>query len=322
MSGHAKNAYRLGGMTASNPLSAEALAANRAGELSSDQRESFDALSRNQRRNLLSIAAFLIAGALIVWYLASPTKLTVLRRELIAGGFVVIAAFLVVRSVTGSDALTRDLRESRVESAEGAIGKHRMSNGRAPSTYFLDVGDATFRVASATYHAAPDMGWVRVFYLPLSRKVVNLEQVPNASPAPEMTPPGVLHSLAAALLPGGSRREMNEARAGFAKLRDTLQAGFDGPSQAPPAEARDPRPLSTAVLGTWTNGFIHVTFSEDGRLTVKMFGNEKTGRWSVDSEGRLSADVMGHGQSADAWIAGDQLTISAQGKHLTFKREH
>jgi hypothetical protein len=154
--------------------------------------------------------------------------------------------------------------------------------------------------------------------------VVNLEPIPNASPAPDMTQQGVLKSVAAALLPGGSRREINEARAGFAKLRDTLQAGFDGPAQAPPAEARDPRPLATAVVGTWTNGFIHVTFSDDGRLTVKMFGNEKSGRWSVDSQGRLSADVMGHGpsgQSADAWIAGDQLTVSAQGKHLTFRRE-
>jgi hypothetical protein len=308
-------------MTASNPFFAEALAANRAGELSTQQRENFEALSRYQRRNLLSMAAVFLALAAIIWFLASPTKITVVRRELYAGGALAIAAFLVMRSVSGSDALTRDLQESRVESVEGAIGKHRMSNGRAQSTYLLDVGDARFRVGSATYQAAPDAGWVRVFYLPLSRKVVNLEQVANASPAPEVTPPAILKSLASAFIPVGSRREMNEARAGFAKLGETLQAGFDGPAQAPPAEARDPRPLDKAVVGSWTNGFIHVTFSEDGRLTLKMFGNEKTGRWSVDAQGRLSADVMGQGQSAEAWVAGDQLTVTAQGKHLTFKRE-
>ena len=103
---------------------------NRAGELTEAQRRGLGALSGYGRRNELTIAAFLLAGASIVWFLASPTA-PLLKRELIAGGAAVLAAFFVVRSITGGDALTRDLRESRVESVAMCPPANRLA--RDPS---------------------------------------------------------------------------------------------------------------------------------------------------------------------------------------------
>lgn len=304
-------------MTVIAPFHEDALGMNRAGELTDTQRRNLGGVSRYRRRNELTIAAFLTAGAAIVWFLASPSA-PLLKRELIAGGAVVLAAFFVVRSITGGDALTRDLRESHVQFVEGAIGKRRVSNGRARSTYFVDVGDRRFKVGTTAYQAAPDAGWVRLYYLPLSKAVVNLELLPNASPAPEMTPTGLLHAAEVSF--SGNRREANEARAGLAKMGDTLKVPFEGSAQPPPRDARDPRPLAEAILGTWTSPLVRVTFSADGLATVRMFGGDRNARWSVDTDGKLRASLMGQEQAVDAWVAGDALTVVADGRTITLTR--
>jgi hypothetical protein len=43
-------------------------------------------------------------------------------------------------------------------------------------------------------------------------------------------------------------------------------------------------------------------------------------RWSVDASGRLQAEGFGQAGTADAWLAGDQLTVSMDGRGLTFTR--
>jgi hypothetical protein len=307
-------------VTRFNPFPPEALEANRRGELSEAQRRGFGALSGSQRRSALSSAAFLFAGALVVVFFASPTA-SPLLRTLVPLLCLAIAAFLVVRSLTGGDALTRDLSESQVQSVEGAIGKRRGGGGgRTVTVYFLDVGDTSFKVTTGPYQAAPEAGIVRLYFLPRSRKVVNLERLPNAAPPGEISPRG-LESLGEALR-SPSRRERNEAHAGIASVGDVLKASF-APAQAaaPPAQARDPRPLGKAIVGTWSNVLMKVTFSADGRVTTHMMGRERTGHWSVDATGRLRADITGREETADAWVAGDQLTITAEAGGLTFTRD-
>lgn len=302
------------------------LDANRVGDLSDTQRRNLETLSKYRRRNELSIAALLVAVALMVTYFTSST-LSAVRREVFAGSALVVAAFLLVRSITGTDALTRDLQESRVESVEGAIGK-RLISGRRSSTYFVDVGNRSFRVGRARYDAAPQAGWVRAYYLPLSRTIVNLEERENASPPPDLTPQGVVEALGAMLLPG-NRREANEARASIAHLAETLKTSLDRSPTPPAPEKRDPRPLADAIVGTWSNPILHVTFAADGLATMRIFGREKTARWSVDSEGRLHAQISGPewsagqraDQSAEAWIADGRLTIVLDGRAMTFTRE-
>jgi len=133
-----------------------------------------------------------------------------------------------------------------------------------------------------------------------------------------MTRDGLMHALGATL--SGDRREANEARAGIASVGEAMKAAFDGSPVPPSPESRDPRPLDQAILGTWTNPLIQVTFSENGLATVHMFGGDKNGRWSVDADGKLRAGLMGHEQSVDAWVAGETLTIVAEARAIKFTR--
>ncbi|HTJ23876.1 MAG TPA: hypothetical protein VL383_15840 [Gemmatimonadaceae bacterium] len=305
----------------------EALDANRRGELTDAQLRGFRGLSRYRHKSAFGSAALLVAGAVLIGGFASPSASPTLRL-LIPLVCLVIAAFLVVRAITGADALTHDLRRREVQFVEGAIGKSRVGGGRAPDVLYLDVDDKRFNVSPATYDAAPDAGYVRLYFLPRSRKIVNLEVLPNpafengVTPqdiARAATPQGMMQSFGAAIH-SHSRRETNEARANLASVGDALQSMFAQP--APPAPgARDPRPLDEAIVGTWSNGLVTVAFLADGSVTADMLGRRERGRWSVDASGRLRAGVMGQEQAAEAWIAGDRLTISADGQGLTFARQ-
>jgi hypothetical protein len=297
----------------------DALEANRSGELSDDQLRTFLAISRYARKNELSAAGFFIAGALLIGFSTSPTA-SVFLRVLFTCICLATATFLVVRSVTGSDPLARDLRSVHVQSVEGAIGKRRRSSGKTWSTYFLDVGDSAFKVARATYTEAPDARLVRLYFLPLSRKLVNLERLPNPALPHDVSVTGLATSFGAALL-SGSRRRRNEVRAEFESVGDVLKASAGPAPVAPPPDGRDPRPLAEAVVGTWTNGLMKVTFSTDGTVTTNMLGVKRDGHWSVDGAGRLQSDITGTPGAADGWVVGNQLTIAVTGEGLTFTRE-
>jgi hypothetical protein len=303
-------------MTPANPFPADALDANRSGGLTDAQRRNLGALAGYNRRNAFTTAAFLVAGAMIVLFLARADA-PVLVRFGTAGGALAIAAFLVLRSVTGADALTRDLEDTRVHSTEGAIGKRRVSGGRTRSSYYLDVGDQAFRIGRDTYEWLPEAGRVRLYFLPHSRKVVNIDVLPNPAATTDLK--DIATKLGTAVF--ASRLEANEARAEIAGVADAFNATFNRSPQPPPADTRDPRPLAEAIVGTWTNGVIRATFSADGTLVVRMLVSERKGRWSVDGAGRLRADITGAEQSADAWIAGDRLTIALEGAGLTLTRE-
>ena len=305
-------------VTTVNPFPLEALEANRRGELSAQQLLSLQAQSKNRRRSELSNAGFFIAGALVIGFFASPSA-PVVTRAVITFVCLAIATFLVVRSITGSDPLTRDLRKVQVHSVEGAIGKRRRSGSRARSTYFLDVGDNTFQVARTTYAEAPDAGFARLYFLPLSRRVVNLERLANPPLPRDISVTGLAATFGAALL-SGSRDRRNEARAELESVGDTFKASVVPTPTAPPAEGRDPRPLAEALIGTWTNGLMKVTFAADGMVTMDTLAVKRNGHWSVDGAGRLRADITGKAETADAWVVGNQLTIAVAGEGLTFTR--
>ena len=304
----------------------DALEANRHGELTDAQRRGLGNLARSNRKSQLQFAGIALVIAVLVGGFASSTA-PIMTRAHITIIALAVAAVLVVRSVTGADALTRDLRNVQVQSVEGAIGKRRIGNGRARSTYFLDVGDQHFSVARDTHDFAPDAGYVRLYYLPLSRKLVNLERLAdpryqNASPqdlARDIKSPDMLHTLGAAVH-SHTLREQNEARATVAAMGEAMQAAF-GPHPPPPPSARDPRPLGQAIIGTWTNGLMTIRFSPDGRVTADVMGRAQEGHWSVDASGRLLADVMGRQQAGEAWVSGNQLTISADGQGFTLTRQ-
>src|SRR5690348_11198479 len=168
-------------------FNADALETNRSGGLSDKQLRGFRALSWSNRRSALGSAGLFLIGAAGFAFLASPAA-PVLARTGFTAACLVFAAFFALRAIAGNDALTGDLRNVQVLSAEGAIGKQRYSGGRTRGTYWLYVGDQRFKVSGGTYQAAPDAGLVRLYYLARSRKIVNLERLPNAPLHSNLTP--------------------------------------------------------------------------------------------------------------------------------------
>lgn len=307
--------------TGTDPFLQDALDANRAGELTTPQRDRLRPIARNTRQSMLGAAVvFAVATAMMLF--DRDFSLPAVFRVALAGACVVLAVFFLLRAAVGADALTRDLRHRKVQSADGAIGKRtRSSSGRRGwRTYWLEVGDGVYRVSPGGYKAAPDAGMVRVYFLPRSRRVVNLERLPDAPLSPGLTPQNALRSLGSAVLTG-RRREVNEIRAQMAPIADAVKAASDASATPPPPSARDSRPLAEAIVGTWTNALMTVAFDRNGTVTATLFGGmERHGQWSVDGAGRLIADVTGQREAAEAWIVGNELTIATDGGVLQFTR--
>jgi hypothetical protein len=254
-----------------SPFPSEALDANRRGELTETQRDEFARLLRLRNRRATIIAAVLCAVAILFGFPARAA-LSPIWRIAIVGVALGIAVSLILRVVSGGDkALSQDLRRGRVESVTGAISKELELAPDADSTqlYFLKVGDQRFSVTSIVSDAAPPSGHVRLYYLPESRKVVNLEP------------------LAEAAMPTGTAQ----------------------------------RPLQEAIVGSWRNNFAHATFTEDGRVTASVMGRHSAGQWSVDTQGRLHAEIAGRAEIAQASVSGNELRIALTGRVVTLTRE-
>lgn len=188
--------------------------------------------------------------------------------------------------------------------------------------HYFDVAGRRIEVGRAAYDAAPDAGFVRVYYLPRRKLLVNMERLPDQPLPPGFTgsPREVVQTLAAAMH-SHDEAATAEARAHLAAMAEAMQSHMAGSATPPPASARDPRPLAEAIVGTWSGGPISLTFAADGTVTSTLPGRgQRSGRWSVDPSGKLESDVLGHTEAADAWVAGDQLTISSQGMGLSFQR--
>ncbi len=303
------------------PFPTDALEANRSGHLTTEQRDRLRPLARYARQSAFIVAVVLaVASAMMVS--DRQLSLPVVLRVPLAGVSLVLAAFFLLRAIVGGDALTRDLRHMKVQTAEGPIGKRRGgSTGRSGRrAYLFDVGDGTYRAASRrSFDAAPDAGIVRVYFLPRSRRVVNLERLPDVAFAPGTTAKEMVASLGAAVR-SHDRREANEIRAKMAPMADAVAAARDVP--ATPLGDRDPRPLEQAIMGTWRSPILTVTFNADGSVSATMLGGmQRRGRWSVNRAGRLVSDVTGHEGAAEAWVVGDELTIAAEGQALKFTRD-
>jgi hypothetical protein len=79
--------------------------------------------------------------------------------------------------------------------------------------------------------------------------------------------------------------------------------------------------LSQAILGTWQNGFMAMSFMPDGTMVATLpGGRQQSGRWSIASDGRLHSSTAGHDRGAEAWVAGDMLTIAGDGQGMAYKR--
>ncbi len=309
-------------MAAANPFPQDALETNRAGKLVESQYAWLRALARNSRSGSMSLAAAAAVLGFILLFLANKGGAT----RLLAGvALLIVAGFLLVRGLTGADPLDADLRSGYVESVEGAIAKHAVTTharSSSTTTHYIDVEGKRMQAFRDQYEAAPIAGYVRVYYLPHSMRVVNLERLPD-----KPLPPGALDSPQQAVKAAlGGMLTLDpiaraEAAAQLASIGDAVKAKVEG-AQVPASGPHDPRPLGEAILGTWSNSLLTVSFRPDGTATVVLPGNhERTGKWLVDAGGRLVSDATGHQDAADAYVTADQLTITADGTSLTFTRQ-
>lgn len=308
------------------PLHADALEANRAGRLTDAQRADWKSFDRGWRKNEL-IAAVICAVLGVLLLVAAGKGSDLVPRLLLGIAFLVGAGAFVIRGVLNLDPLAADLRAGRVENVEGAVAKTRSyAGGRTVNElYHVDVEGKRFVVHQKTYEAVPDAGIIRLFYLPRSRKVVNVEQLPDRPVAPgaleALTSPMSALRMTASAFAAPNTKQRAEMMANVAALGHALQAEM-GPTDAtpPPPDQRDQRPLAEAILGTWRMGPMTVTFSADGTATMDAAGMARKGPWSVGGDGRLHSAALGPDGAADAWITGDTLTVSTDGRSMAFHR--
>jgi hypothetical protein len=311
-------------MAGTTPFPQDALESNRQGRLTDSQKQWVRAMSRDSRKSGLSIAAMCAALGLVIWFAPGPPQYAV-TKPLIGLALLAVALFFLLRSLSGGDAVTQDLRSGSVESVEGAITKVLIRGTRsAASTHYFDVEGKRLHVTPSQYDWAPDAAIVRVFYLPHSHRAVNFERLadrPLPAGATESPQEAIKQVLGA--FGGHDETSRAEARAQLAAMADQLMPKVEGSAVIPPpAGLRDPRPLSESILGTWSNGLVTFSFAADGTASATLpGGRERSGHWSAGADGKLTADVMGHRDAADAWVAGDQLTISDRGEAMTFTRK-
>jgi hypothetical protein len=104
------------------PFPAAALAENRSGHLTGDQAIRFQRMvsGRRQRTRGLAVPVGAIGALLLI--LSGPAA-TAAKRHLAGLGFVAAAA--VILAAPAFDPLAADVREGRVETVQGAVGKRR-----------------------------------------------------------------------------------------------------------------------------------------------------------------------------------------------------
>ena len=305
-------------MTQTLPLNPAELETNQAGRLTDSQRQSYRTLARSFRKNEFVGALFCAAIAAILLTATGPAP-SAQYRPLASAAFLLAAVFFVARATVLGDSVSQDVRSGKVEMVEGAVGKRRVSsNGSISSFYYLTVAGKSFSVGIATYEATPEAGIVRLYYLPRSHKVVNLERMPDR-PVPDgaLSSPAQLIGTLASAMRSHDSVQANEARAELEAVKDKFAAMATPPS----ADQRDPRPLQQAILGTWQMGPMSMTFMPDGTMVATIpNGVRRQGRWSIGADGKLHADATGTDQAAEAWVSGDMLTLSDGQAGMSYHR--
>jgi hypothetical protein len=302
-----------------SPFSKSALPTNQSGRLSDEQSRRWTQIAKGRRRSVRGVALpFAAMGAFLL--LASGPTATAAARTNGGMAFLGIAAILVVAA--SLEPVNADVREGRVESVEGALAKRSGYQSRAKQrSYYFYVGGRRLQALSRlSYDAAPEAGYVRVYFLPRSRRVVNLEQL--ADP-PIPTGAGAAQEIVqdyARALGSLDRTKIAEASARVMALKHVVEgppprATADGSQGSLHLNADD-------LCGTWTNPMMTVVFSKNGiaTLTTAIGGIRREGRWSVDANGRLVADATGALEPIDASLNGRQLTVTIEGQQVTFTR--
>ncbi len=304
-----------------SPFSQSALPANQSGRLSDEQSQRWARIAKGRRQAVRGVALPFAAIGAFLLFANGPSAKAAARLN---GGriFLGIAAILVVAA--NLEPVNADVREGRVESVEGAISKSYSSTTKVPGSrlYLLHVGGRRLQALSRlSYDAAPDAGFVRVYYFPRSQRVVNLEQLADPPiPSGAGAAQEVVQDFARAVLTR-DRTTIAEASARVAALKHVIE-GPPPRASADGSERSSSRLRADDLYGTWTNPVLTVTFMKNGIATITMAfgGTRRDGHWSIDVNGRLLTDASGKLEPLDATLNGNQLTIVIEGQRMAFTR--
>jgi hypothetical protein len=306
-----------------DPFPAAALETNRGGRLSDAQRGRLKGLARAGRKDEFLLAVICAVAAVVLLAAVRPASNPWLGP--LAGVALILVALVLFRVAINGDALTKDMRTGQVQVVEGAIGKRTydtQGQDRRLTHYYLEVAGQSFNVDETAYLAAPDAGYVRLYVLPRSHVIVNLERMPDRPlPAGALNSPAEAIRTAITAVLSGDPVQSAEARAEMETMKNAMATERATVAIPPPADRRDPRPLAEAILGTWQTGPFSITFLPDGTTVIELPGGRKQqGRWTIGSDGRLHDNTNGRDRANDAWVAGDVLTIAENGQGMAYHR--
>jgi hypothetical protein len=303
---------------ASSLLHPEALESNRQGRLTDAQRKQWSNMAGVWTGDLRMFALFF--GIVGVVLLIAPGQVALPGPLRIVAGVVclAVAGYIVFLAVGGSG-LTRDVRDGRVLSVEGPVTTDRVQTPDGPGMthYYLLVSDGRYECSPQAIDLVGVGGVFRVYFLPRSHRVVNLERLADVP-----IPAGVLDDPAAMLkeLPSALGIHGHERQAETLARVAAIQHAMTTTATPPPADQLDQRPLTEAIIGSWRGLMGSVTFGADGSASATLGGTQMAGRWSIGDDGKLHLDGMGQEMVAGAWVAGDTLTLELDGSAMPFQR--
>jgi hypothetical protein len=219
----------------------------------------------------------------------------------------------------------RDLAEGRVESVEGPCRKRWFQNNdliARPHYRFVietrETGKQEYVCWRDMYEWAPQAGTMRLYYLPRSKLVVNVENLSTGEATPEAFQQASEDYQAAN--EAGDKAAKAEALAEIGGVAQAFERAV--PEDAASLDMRsDTGSLAEAIVGSWKSPFGDLTFGKDGIVSARMGnGSNFEGKWSVDAAGHLHADIMGTAMDAEAALQGDQLTLRMDGQALILQR--
>jgi hypothetical protein len=166
-------------LTSANGFLPDALEANRAGRLSERQVRTLGRAEKAVHWQAPMISIGLIAAAPAFWFYGY------LQSALVCGG-IGIATFVKLLRQPALSRMDRDLADGRVLVIEGEIHKVYARKFSAASLlmgserpysegYNYAIGSEQFPVSEKAYHALVDGVACRLYYLPRSKRVVNIE---------------------------------------------------------------------------------------------------------------------------------------------------
>lgn len=237
---------------------------------------------------------------------------------------------LVGRLLHGHDAFAQDVSNGTVAATEGAISK-RIYNpsllndggGTVPPSFLVcvanrEMGNQEFHSASDFYDAAPDVGTVRLFYLPQSKWAVNFEVLDVAVAAHLASGTDGTQLLFEWNAARRAHDKVGEAEA-LAKMQAVGQAYVEG--QPLPGDPVEPDEVRAAVVGDWRSPGLKVTVRDDGTLSATLGAEPPmAGRWVVDPSGQVTASVPGVAERIDASVIGGRLALVIDGQGLRLDR--